>query len=109
MAEVRKILGQAAPLATTLTSVYTVPVATQAVVSTIIINNRGNTQTTFRISVAVAGAVDATKQYLYYDVAIPGNDTFAATIGITLAATDVIRAYGGNANLSVNIFGVEIT
>ena len=71
--------------------------------------NRGGTATTFRLSVAAAGAADATKQYLYYDVSLPANDTFTATVGITLATTDVLRAYAGSANVSVNAFGVEVT
>jgi hypothetical protein len=109
MAEVKKVLGQAAPAATTPTDLYTVPGATQVVSSSVVVCNRGSVQTTFRISVRVAGAGDATKQYLYYDVAIPGNDTFIATIGMTLGAADVVTVYGGNASLSFNLFGVEIT
>lgn len=109
MANTIKVLAQSAPSATTLTDVYTVPSATTAVVSSLVVCNRGGTATTFRISVAVAGAADATKQYLYYDVAIAANDTFVATIGLTLGTADVVRAYAGNANLSVNVYGEEVT
>lgn len=109
MAETRKTLGQEALPATTLTDVYTVPGATSAVVSSISVCNRAASDTTFRLSVAQAGAADATEQYLYYDVTLPANDTFVATIGVTLAATDVVRAYAVSANVSVNVFGVEIS
>ena len=109
MATTGKVLGQAALTTTTLTDVYTVPAATEATISTIIVANRGSGDTTFRISVAVAGAADATKQYLFYDDEVIGNKSFIATLGITLGAGDIIRAYGGNGNLSVNIFGVEIS
>lgn len=109
MAETRKVLGQASLAATTSTDVYTVPGATQAVLSSAVIANRSATDTTFRLSIAVAGAVLADKQYLYYDLALPGNSTFIATIGITLGAADVVRAYAGAATVSVNLFGVEIT
>lgn len=108
MAELYKVLGQLNPTATTLTALYTVPGATSVVVSTIAVCNQG-ANTTFRISVAVAGAVDDPKQYLYYDLAIPANSTFTATIGITLAATDVVRVYAGTANVSFSIFGTQIT
>lgn len=108
MAEVRKILGQSAPAGLTLTDIYTVPVGKQAVVSTIAVNNRGLVQDFFRVSVAVAGAPNATKQYLYYDVPILPSDTFCTTIGITLGPGDVVRGYAGTTNLSFNIFGVEI-
>lgn len=109
MAETRKVLGQSNPVAATLTDLYTVPAATSVVGSSIIVCNRSATLTSFRISVAVAGAANDNKQYLYYDVVIPGNDTFIATIGITLAATDVVRVYATLATLSFNLFGVEVT
>lgn len=109
MAETLKVLGQEAPSAASLTAIYTVPAATEAVMSTITVANRSATATAFRISIAVAGAGDDVKQYLYYDIAIDGNDTFAATLGITLAATDVIRVYATLATLSFAAFGSEIT
>jgi hypothetical protein len=109
MAEIRKVLGQAALAATTLTDVYTVPVGKQAVVSTIVVANRSVSATTFNVSVAVAGAADNPKQYLYYNIDTPGKETFCTTIGVTLNAGDVVRAYSPSANLSVSLFGVEIT
>jgi hypothetical protein len=57
----------------------------------------------------VNGASDTASQYLYYDIAIPGNNTFATTIGITLASGDVVRVYNTLATCSFNIFGVENT
>jgi hypothetical protein len=109
MAETRKILGQLNPSATTLTAAYTVPGGTQAVISTITITNTGSSTASFRVSVAVAGAADNAKQYIYYDVTMNGNDTFASTLGICLAPTDVVRVYASNGNLAFNIFGVELT
>lgn len=102
-----KVLGQANPSAATLTDAYTVPGATTATVSSIMVANRSSVATAFRISVAVAGAADSNEQYLYYDIAIPGNDTFAATLGVTLAATDVVRVYATLATLSFQIYGVQ--
>jgi hypothetical protein len=102
-----KVLAQSAPSATTLTAVYTVPAATSAVLSSMIVCNRGTMATTFRISIAVAGLADTNKQYLYYDVPLSKNNTFIATIGATLGATDVVRVYAGNANLSFTLTGVE--
>ena len=109
MADTSKILAQSIPSAATSTDLYTVPSATTTVASTICVCNQSATATTFRISVAVAGATLATKQYLYYDVPIGGNDTFMATIGITLGATDVVRVYATLATLSFNLFGIETT
>ena len=107
MAQVVKILAQAALSATTLTDVYTVPTATEAVVSSVTICNRGGSDATFRLAVAQAGAANANKQYVYYDTSVPANDTFTATIGISLGDSDVLRAYASNGNISVNVFGVE--
>lgn len=107
MATSIKVLGQAKPGATTLTTLYTVPGATTATISTITVCNQSATPTSFRISVRIAGAADTPAQYLYYDVAIAGNDTFAATVGLTLAATDVISVYNTLATCSFNLFGSE--
>lgn len=76
--------------------------------SSLVICNRTNTQKTFRLSIAVANAADDPKQYLYYDTIVAANDTFIATIGITLANTDVVRCYG-DSNLTFQLFGVVET
>lgn len=108
MAQTLKVLGQAAPSATTETDLYTVPSSTTASVSSVVVCNR-STAATFRISVSVDGAATANKDYLYYDVPIPANDTFVATIGVTLGDTDKIRVYASTANLSFSAFGAENT
>jgi len=109
MTNAYKILAQSKPSAATLTDAYTVPGANETTVSTLVVSNQSATATSFRVSVAIAGAVDTPAQYLYYDIAIPGNDTFAATIGLTLGTTDVIRVYNTLATCSFNFFGVEIS
>lgn len=109
MADTNKVLGQSAPLATTLTDLYTVPAATQTVVSSIVCCNRDAVAIKFRISVAIAGAADAVAQYLYWDVNLNVGDTYVAVLGITLAATDKIRVRSTTANTSFSAFGVEIT
>lgn len=108
MADTYKTLAQANPAAATLTDAYTVPALTSAIISTITVANR-SVATSFRISVAIAGAADASQQYIAYDVAIGANETIALTFGITLAATDIVRVYATLATLSFNIFGVEKT
>jgi len=109
MPNVYKILGQSSPSATTSTDLYTVPPATSAVCSSVSICNRGSSQTTFRVSISQGGAAITNKDYLYYDVTLAGNDTFIATIGVTLAATDVVRVYASNTNLSFSLYGSEIS
>lgn len=110
MAVTYKVLGQSEPAAATLTTLYTVPGATSAVVSSLTVCNLLTTTQTFRVAVRPAGAAIDNKHYLHYDVQIPGNDTFVLTIGITLATTDVVSVYSTNANaLAFSLFGVENT
>jgi len=109
MADTLKVLAQVKPSAAVLTDAYTVPGATSATISSIVVTNQSATPTAFRISVAVAALADTAKQYIAYDVPIGANVTITFTIGITLAATDVVRVYNTLATLSFNIFGVEVT
>lgn len=109
MSEAYKVLGQSNPSATTSTDLYAVPAATSAVASSVVVCNRSGTPTSFRVSVAPAGAALSNEQYLCYDVPIAGNETTTFTLGITLAATDKVRCYATLATLSFNLFGTEIT
>lgn len=103
-----KVLGQIAPAAATDGTIYTVPAATQAVISTIVISSTGSS-TTFRLRVAVAGAAAAAKQYLFFDAPIGPNQTITLTAGITLAATDQLVAQSALGSLSFSAFGQEIS
>ena len=109
MATNYSILGQAAPSATTETDLYTVPAATETIISTLVVANRSSSDATFRISASAAGAATSDKDYLAYDLPIFGNSQFSATIGITLEATDKIRVYASSADLSFNLFGSELS
>ena len=109
MPTIYKVLGQSAPGATTSTDLYTVPTGRSSVISTVVIANRANTAATFRLSVRPAGATLANQHYLAFDVVVGANDSTTLTIGITLAATDVLTVYGSTANLSFSAFGSEIS
>ena len=102
----KKVLGQANPAATTATTLYTVPSDKTAVISTLVIANL-STAATYRIAVRVAGATLASSQYIAYDVALSANDSTALTLGITLAATDVVTIYASTANVTFTAFGDE--
>lgn len=104
-----KVLGQSDLPATTLTDVYTVPAATETVISTIIIANRTASAETFRIAIRTAGDAVEDKHYIAYDVPIAANDSTTLTLGVTLEATDVLSVYASAVDLSVNIFGTEIS
>lgn len=108
MATTYKVLGQSNPAATTNTTLYTAPSATSTVCSTLAVCNQ-STSTTFRVAVRPAGAALAAQHYIIYDNYVEQFDTVFLTLGITLAATDVVTVYAGTANLSFSLFGSEIT
>lgn len=108
MASVYKVLGQQAPAATTLTTLYTVPAATSAVCSTLSICNRG-VSTLARVAVCPAGENIANQHYIVYDVAIAQYESAFLTLGISLATTDAVKVYAGTADISFSLFGSEIS
>ena len=108
MANIYKVLGQANPAATTLTSLYTVPASTSTVASTLTVCNIG-VSTTVRVAVRPAGAGIANQHYIIYEATVNSNDTLFFTLGLSLATTDVVSVYAGTANVSFNLYGTEIT
>jgi len=103
----KKVLGQVNPSATTATTLYTVPSAKSAVVSSLTICNQTSTAATFRVAVRPAGATLAALHYVAYDVTVGASDTTALTLGITLATTDVITVYASTSTLSFHAYGDE--
>jgi len=109
MATTYKVLGQVNPSATTATTLYTVGSGKSAVVSTISVANQASSSATFRIAIRPAGEALAAKHYIAYDSTVSANDSTMLTIGVTLAATDVITVYASSATVSFNAFGSEIS
>jgi len=109
MANAYKVLGQSAPSATTDTDVYTVPSATEAVISTIVIANRDTSDATYRIAVRPDGATIANEHYVAYDITVGASDSTALTLGVTMNAADVLTVQASTADLSFSVFGSEIS
>lgn len=109
MATNYKVLGQSNPAATTLTTLYTVPAATQTIVSTVTVTNQAASAATYRISIRIAAAADNAKQYIVYDASLPGNASDTLTLGLTLGATDLLVVYASTATMSFSAFGSEIS
>jgi hypothetical protein len=108
MTTVYKVLGQSAPAANTATTLYTVPSGNSAVCSSITISNGSGANTNVSVQVAVANAASAANQYIVQNNNLVANDTLFLTLGVTLAATDVVRVTATGANVAFNLFGSEI-
>jgi hypothetical protein len=104
-----KVLGQQYPTAATATTLYTVPSATQTVVSTITVCNQSASSDTIRIAIRVAGSALSNEEYIAYEEPIAGYSMMTITAGITLSATDVVTIYSTAGTSSFNAFGSEIS
>ena len=102
------MLGQVNPSATTATTAYTVPSATETVISTITVCNLGAAPASYRIAVRPDAEALANKHYIAYDASIAPQETQTLTIGITLNAADVVTVYSSSATMAFNLFGSEI-
>jgi hypothetical protein len=61
------------------------------------------------VAVRPAGATIANQHYIVYGATVAGNDSILLTLGIALAATDVVTVYSSTANTSYTLFGSEIS
>jgi glucose-6-phosphate dehydrogenase assembly protein OpcA len=104
-----KVLGQSNPAATTLTTLYTVPASTNAVISSITVANLAATAATFRIAVRVAGSAISNEEYIAYDITLGASDTTVLTMGVTMNATDVLSVYASSTTVAFQAFGSEIS
>lgn len=105
-----KVLGQQSPSNTSEATLYTVPAATQAVVSTISVANLTGSSANASINVCVNGAASSNTNAFLKTVSIPSASTVTFTVGLTLGAADVIRITSGTGNaLTFQAFGSEIS
>lgn len=102
-----KVLAQSNPAATTSTDIYTVPAYTTTRITGVVVCNRNSSSGTFRLSVAVTGEALANKQYLFYDTAVPANESEVIMCDWLLGTTDKVRVYASDTNFSFTLFGVE--
>lgn len=108
MASSYKVLGQQAPASTSAT-LYTVPSATETVVSTInACNTSASTTATIDIAIRPNGDTLATKHYLVKGLSLAAGSTFTYTAGVTLDASDVITVVSSTNDVAFNAFGSEI-
>jgi hypothetical protein len=106
-------LAQNMPNSSTLTNIYTVPNATTAAVSSILIANLNLTgvAANLRMSLAVGGAGDTgfpSAQY-FCSCTLNPQDMMEITTGISMGTGDVLRAYSDQDNVSFTVSGVQVT
>jgi hypothetical protein len=111
MAQTLKSLGQVAlALADTEYELYAVPLGKETVVSSLSICNRTALDQTFRVSVDVRNDNESgaeAEDFVYFDTEVPANDTFMATVGLTLGPGDSINVYGSHADMTFAAWGRE--
>ena len=105
MATIKGILGQAAPGAAVLSSVYTVPANKVATVKVVFANRAGG-GTSVRLAVSPNGAGISNEHYVTYDFSLPGNDA-VSSVAITLGDGDIVRVYSLSGNVSFTVTGIE--
>jgi len=110
-----KILGQTLPTANLLSNVYVVPTSTSAIISTITICNQSSANANVDIMIRPINETLANKHYLIKGVTIPRADTMILSPGVTLNASVIVAVNNAvasgetAANVSFNVFGVELT
>ena len=109
MATSYKVLGQIAPSVASATTLYTVPAATQTVVSCLVVANISTSTLAYRIAVRPNGDTLANQHYVAYDTVIAPNTTTVFNIALCLDAGDVITVYESAADLSFSAYGSEIS
>ena len=103
-----RVLGQSIPSANTLTTLYTVPTAKQAVISTISVCNQAASNATYGICFRQAGASQTASQYIAMGATVPANDSIVMTLGVALTASDVVSVSASTATVSFGCFGSQI-
>ena len=109
MATTYKSPAQLEPAAQTLSTLYTVPSATQAVISNIHACNLGGTSASIRVAVRPDGTSIADQHYLFFGLMITANDTVEFGHGITMDASDVLSVWSSSGSVSFNLSYAEVT
>jgi hypothetical protein len=98
------VLGQVAPSAVTLTTIYTVPIGRKATVRVVVANRSG--VDTFRVAVSPLGASIVNAHYIGYGKSILANDAVTSA-PFEVGPTDVVRVYSTNGSISFTVTGLE--
>ena len=108
MTTVRKTLGQTAPAAATDATLYTVPAATDAVVSSIVTCETNGVATTIKVCTdAAGGTITAAGKAIAWNMTLGAAGTEVLVIGPTLAAGSTIIVQSASGHVTFTAYGQE--
>jgi len=102
------ILGQKNPASNTLTNLYTVPAGNSAVISSINIANLDANAAAFSIAANISGVATSNTNFLAWRISIPGNDSIALSLGVTLNASSQLSVNANTSTVTFSAFGTEM-
>jgi hypothetical protein len=109
MAQTHKLLGRARPSAITVTTIYTAPASTKAMLSSIFVCNTSSVVDYLRLYVVPSGGSAAVGNAIYSDLPIAGNDSLLVNGVPVLEAGDFLAGYSLNGTLTYTVSGMEIS
>lgn len=109
MAQVHKQLAQNKPVAATDTTVYTVPAVTKALVYSVVVANTAAGSSRARVHLVPSAGAANVDNAIYYDILIPGRDTFVGNISVMMETAGFIVVRSNDGNCTFTISGIEIT
>lgn len=90
-------------------TLYTCPASTAAVVSSLVVTNRGSTAGYYQIAIGESTTVGA-RDYIVYNDLAAARETIGMSLGLTLDSTvKYLMVAASNANFTFSVFGMEIT
>lgn len=93
----------------TYATLYTVPAATQAVISTIAICNTASATATYRIGFDDTAGTPGASEWLVYNATVGASDTVFLSVGAALEAGKFIRVSSSADTVTFQAFVSEIT
>lgn len=103
------ILAQADITVSNPVAVYSVPASKSCVVTTILICNRGSSNTTFKLAFSKSGIGVSNAQYAYFNTPLTANDTVVLEFtALQLGSNDKIYFENSSKSVTVQIFGIEV-
>jgi hypothetical protein len=93
----------------TYATLYNVPSATAAVISTIAICNTATSPATYRIGLDTEAGTPGASEWIIYDTTVPANDTVFLTVGMTLTQGQYVRVSSSANTVVFSAFVSEIS